>query len=308
MITLFNTNTPHAGNGYAKSKFKSCKCYVLVMLMLFLFCPRALSQGSNGTKYQAVGKQNNVSLTFAFEAEKFHAVIIACSNYTGNKWPRLENATADGDSLKKELITEYGFASNNVVTLYNMNKRQILEGLYKKLDTLGENDNVLIFYSGHGTFDTSSYVAYWVPVNAEGRYDYISNSDITVALSNTKAKHVLIMADACYSGIMRGPAFDDDYNDSLTMRAKSRQILTSGATAAVPGVSTFVPTIVQELKLNSSHYMLASQLYINIAKTVLLQSGRAPIFKPLEGLRNSISYGMFYFRKNLELSDAAGAK
>lgn len=307
MATLINTNTSLAGIGYVKSKCKSFNCYALVVLMLFLFCNRAFSQGADGTKYKAVGKQNNVSVISAFEADKFHAIIIACSNYTGNKWPALASATADADSLKNELVAEYGFSKENVVTLYNLNKRDILKGLYKKLDSLGEKDNVIIFYRGHGTIDVANNMAYWVPLNAEGPYDYISNSDITTALTNTKANHVLILADASYSGAMRSPAFDDDdHNDSVAMRVKSRQIITSGAAEAVPGNSTFVPTIVQELKLNTSHYLLARQLYIDIAKTIQLQTGKVPIFKPLEGLRNSISYGMFYFRKNLELCDATG--
>ncbi len=190
MITLINTNTPLAINSYANSKFNRYNSCVFFLFLLLLSGNKAFSQPVGSAATQAAGKQQKFVLSPTLEADKFHAIIIACSKYTGSKWPALASATADADSLKNELVAEYGFSKQNVVTLYNLNKRDILKGLYKKLDSLGEHDNVVIFYSGHGTIDYATNIAYWVPLNAEGRYDYISNSEITTALANTKAKHV----------------------------------------------------------------------------------------------------------------------
>ncbi len=232
------------------------------------------------------------------DKETFHAILIACSDYTGPKWPQLVTTISDANSVKKELIDEYNFAPENVDTIYNKERKDILDGLYKKLESLGENDNILIFFAGHGTLDPQSNVAYWVPVNANTKSEYISNDDIRAALNNSRAKHVLLLADACYSGAMRGAA-DDYVRNKNEFRVQSRQILTSGSAEAVPGVSVFIPTILEELKLNNEPIYSAQTLYIDIAKTVLTQSGKTPIFKPLEGIKGSISYGQFYFRKNV---------
>jgi len=256
------------------------------------FLPAIFGKGSHATRKSKIIRDKSM------DNAKFHAIFIACSDYTGSKWPSLETTISDADSLKNELINEYEFKPENIITLYNKNKEDILKGLDEKLASLNENDNVLIYYGGHGELDKQTNIAYWVPVKAEKIYEYISNNEITDVLSNTKAKHVLIMSDALFSGVMRGPAYEDDA-DSIGYKVTSRQLISSGEGETVPGVSVFIPTIVEELHLNKEHYFSISNLYINIAKTVRLQSGKTPILKAMEGIKGSISYGQFYFRRKM---------
>mgnify|MGYP001364266625 FL=1 len=72
---------------------------------------------------------------------------------------------------------------------------------------LKENDNLLIYYAGHGELDKSENRGYWLPVNAstKSRAEWISNQRIVDRVKATKAKHVLLMVDSCFSGsLMRG--------------------------------------------------------------------------------------------------------
>ncbi len=72
---------------------------------------------------------------------------------------------------------------------------------------LKPNDNVLIYYAGHGarlkTADSES--GYWLPVNAERPPDdtfWVANEQITAHLGRLPAKRILVVADSCYAGLL----------------------------------------------------------------------------------------------------------
>ena len=60
---------------------------------------------------------------------------------------------------------------------------------------LKENDNLLIYYAGHGELDKAENRGYWLPVDAsyELRSKWISNTRIVDRIKATKAKHVLLI-------------------------------------------------------------------------------------------------------------------
>ena len=82
-------------------------------------------------------------------------------------------------------------------------------------DKLKKNDNLLIYYAGHGELDKAENRGYWLPVDAsnKSRAKWISNTRIVDRIKATKAKHVLLMTNACFSGtLMRGDAKDTSKN------------------------------------------------------------------------------------------------
>jgi hypothetical protein len=98
---------------------------------------------------------------------------------------------------------------------------------------LTPQDNLLIYYAGHGWYDEEAERGYWLPVDAvaDNRSNWISNADITDMLKAIKAKHVLVVADSCYSGTLtRGLAIGGKsagyFQDVVQRRA--RTVLTSG--------------------------------------------------------------------------------
>ena len=69
---------------------------------------------------------------------------------------------------------------------------------------LTANDNLLIYYAGHGILDTYAQEGYWLPIDAEqgNPSNWISNSDLTNMVRAIRAKHVMVVADSCYSGTL----------------------------------------------------------------------------------------------------------
>ena len=63
-------------------------------------------------------------------------------------------------------------------------------------------DNLLIYYAGHGELDNDEERGYWLPIDADTtkRSKWINNSYILDNIKATKAKHVLLISDSCFSG------------------------------------------------------------------------------------------------------------
>jgi len=171
----------------------------------------------------------------------YHALVIGISKYDGNKgqgWQPLNNARRDAEAVGDLLEKEYGF---NVIRLFDENATR--DGMMVQLDRLsklGKDDALLVYYAGHGYYEESLDEGYWIPSDARlkkdnrlTKEDWIWNSTITKMISATPARHVLVIADACYSGsLFRGGELEamgrkaQWYKRALA--APSRFLITSG--------------------------------------------------------------------------------
>ena len=88
--------------------------------------------------------------------------------------------------------------------LLNATRADLLSALETLRQTLTRKDNLLIYYAGHGELDRQSQRGYWLPVDASpsDNSNWISNKSITDTIDAMKAKHVMVVADSCYSGTL----------------------------------------------------------------------------------------------------------
>ena len=125
----------------------------------------------------------------------YHALIVGNNRY--EHLQDLRTAENDAIAVEKLLRTRYGFDTE---LLLNATRYDLLSALNRKRDELTDQDNLLIYYAGHG--ELSNAKGYWMPVDAEpdNTSNWIANSSITDLVESMRAKHVMIMADSCYSG------------------------------------------------------------------------------------------------------------
>ena len=150
--------------------------------------------------------------------------------------PDLRNAIADGTEVANVLQQKYGF---EITLLKNATRADIITSLDKYRELLTENDNLLIYYAGHGWLDREAERGYWLPVNASNsnRANWLSNADITDGLKAIKAKHVLVVADSCYSATLsRAVVIREKATNYLSRLAskRSRTVMTSGGLESRP--------------------------------------------------------------------------
>jgi len=142
---------------------------------------------------QALKKTPNVAFG------TYHALVIGNNTYA--YWPSLNTPEQDARDVAAVLSRKYGFKTK---VLLNATRFDLLQALNDFRKTLTENDNLLVYYAGHGHFERQIQRGYWVPVDSatDSDVNWISTFAITDVLSAMSARHVLIVADSCYSGAL----------------------------------------------------------------------------------------------------------
>ena len=127
----------------------------------------------------------------------YHALIIGIDEY--RNLPNLKSAVGDARAMAEILKEQYGF---KVTLLIDPTRGDIIDAFDEFRAVLGFKDNLLIYYAGHGWLDEDSDEGYWLPVDAKPnrRTNWVSNATLTSTLKALAAKHVMVLADSCYSG------------------------------------------------------------------------------------------------------------
>lgn len=224
----------------------------------------------------------------------YFALIIGIDDYSGT-WIPLSNAVGDAKAIKEMLESKYKFEYFR--TLYNRlaTRENIIRELEWLVRNVQEDDNVFIYYSGHGEFKKEYNKGYWVPADAteESTYQYVSNNDLQTFLSSIKSKHTLLISDACFSGdIFRGKTISIPFEDTeryyRDVHAKlSRQAITSGGIEPVmdggrDGHSVFAYYLLKSLRNNNKRFFDAFSLYNDIRIPVINNSTQSPILQPVK--------------------------
>ncbi|MCI5120420.1 MAG: caspase family protein [Candidatus Electrothrix sp. AUS4] len=219
---------------------------------------------------------------------RFHALVIGNQNY--EYLNSLKTPKADAEAVAEVLKNQYGFEVDLVL---DGSRKEIMQAFSKLRKTMtSEKDNLLIYYAGHGYLDRLSGVGYWQPVDAEkdNDVDWIPTSRVTSLLTVIQAKHVLVVADSCYSGnlVMRESeaqlASGMERNAWLQRMSerRSRNALTSGGEEPVldtggGGHSVFAKAFLEVLRGN--HEILdGDSLFDRIKSPVIANARQTPLY------------------------------
>lgn len=171
---------------------------------------------------------------------RYHALVIG--NVDFRHIPQLRTAQKDAEVVADILKTRYGF---NTTVLVNADRYSLLSALNELREKLTPDDNLLIYYAGHGDLDAVNDRGYWLPVDAEAvsTANWIPTYQVTDILNAMSAKQVMLVADSCYSGMLTRSAIGQ-LNVGMTDESKlrwykamatkhSRVVLTSGGVQPV---------------------------------------------------------------------------
>jgi formylglycine-generating enzyme required for sulfatase activity/uncharacterized caspase-like protein len=166
--------------------------------------------------------------------------VIGIDRYRHESWRPLKNAVADARAAA-DLFGKLGF--EQVAALFDdQATSEAIDGLVKDdLRKLGPDDSLVLFYAGHGSTrshqlqDQVVETGYLIPSDAEDRTAaWIELESWLSAVSLLPAKHILVILDACHSGIALSPPTRSRDGGAQqparlsTLRARrSRKIITS---------------------------------------------------------------------------------
>lgn len=213
---------------------------------------------------------------------KYYALLIGNSDYLLDDLD-LNNPTNDARELSDLLSRKYQFNQENIITLFNADRESILEELYSLRSTITKNDNLLIFYAGHGHWDAQVEQGYWWPIDAipDNPSNWLSNSDLREQIRGINSAHTLLISDACFSGgIFKTRGAGDirkaNRDIQLLYRMRSRRAITSGTLSTVPDKSVFFKYLVKYLTENDQKFISSSDLFTTIRTSVLNNSLSVP--------------------------------
>jgi uncharacterized protein len=244
---------------------------------------------------------------------RFYAIVIGNQNYQNPKLENLDTPKHDAERVYDILAEKYGFT---VTRLDDANDIDILKTINDLNQVVKPEDNVLIYYAGHGARLASQKAenGYWLPVNADPPPKdtfWVPNEQITGHLGRLPAKRVLVVADSCYAGLLSNDPSYLFMNDQVKyskeyvafkLPKRARLLLSSGGDKPVldegsGGNSVFARAFIDELEANTG-IMSSPELFSRIRKRVEVAAEhnkfvQKPEFKSIKGAGHEV--GDFFF-------------
>ncbi len=245
------------------------------------------------------------------EFGRYHALVIGNNDY--KHLPKLETAVNDATATAELLRVKYGFT---VTLLHNATREDTLRSINRLRAELTERDNLLIYYAGHGTLERETGMGYWLPVDAEPENDlnWIANDALTRRLKGMTARHVIVVADSCFSGTLVRTArarpatgFERQAWIKRVAGRRSRTALVSGGLepvtdAGANGHSTFANAFLRALRENNN-ILDGDELFLQVSRQVVVNADQTPQYSEIR--RASHEGGEFLFIPTVQLDQAA---
>ena len=219
-------------------------------------------------------------------------LVIGINTYT--EFPKLSTAVNDAQEFKRLLIKRYYFSEDRTLSFFNVHatRRNIINGLKKMAKNISPNDQLVIFYAGHGHIDPITKLGSWIPVDAEMKDSSarISNYEIKsyMSVDAIKAKHILLISDSCFAGdFFRGnrsyiKEMTPDFR-KIAWQLTSRMAITSGGIEPVVDEgfnnhSIFSYFLLKELEKNQSAFLTVTDLFSIIKAGVGSNAKQKPMY------------------------------
>ena len=234
---------------------------------------------------------------------RYHALVIGVQHYTS--YDPLKTPLDDAKAVARVLADRYGFQTT---TLLDADFSTIVGGIVDLSTRIGPDDNVLIYFAGHGVLNAAQR-GFWLPLDAQKaeRSPALPTDTLAEFLAMFKARSVLVIADSCFGSALStavgsytgGPA---EYADGIPrgyLERKARFVLSSGGLSPVldqgsDGHSVFASVLLKVLTENDR---------------ILTQTGleRALSTPVQEGAKRSGVEQVPQLKKVREAGDAGGA-
>lgn len=218
-----------------------------------------------------------------------YALLIGVQEYQDSAIVSLNEPLKDAAQLKEILITQYLFDSVDVTILANPTFEEINVAFDELSHRITPNDNLLIFYAGHGYFDEKTNIGYWLPADAKekNRAKWFRNSALVENIGAINSKHTLLIADACFSGgIFKTRSVGALNNASVDianlMKRASRKAMTSGSLTTVPDKSVFMKYLLKTLDENENKYLPSEELFDVVRMAMRNNAGTKPLYGEIQ--------------------------
>jgi hypothetical protein len=263
-----------------------------------------LSKGDNKIEIIAVDNEDNYAVKvldvnyvtesplisgFLKVTGEYYALLIGIDQYQDPELQNLDNPVKDAENLYKVLVTDYLFSAQNVMLLKNVSRADINNALDMLAQKITPEDNLLIFYAGHGVWDEKANIGYWLPADAKRtlKAEWFRNSTLCDYIKEINSKHTLLITDACFGGSIfktRSISLEAPKAIQMLYDLPSRKAMTSGTITEVPDRSSFVKYLVDRLYENKEKCISSEQLFASFRIAVINNSDVIPQYGEIKNV------------------------
>jgi hypothetical protein len=263
-----------------------------------------LKKGENKIHIYAVDKNDNyteMNLLVNYNSEspamisalnvkgRYFALLIGVNDYNDPNLPNLDYPVSDAESLYNVLVTDYVFNKENITLLKNPKRADINIALDDLAQKITPDDNLLIFYAGHGLWDQKADIGYWLPSDANRSYktEWFRNSTLCDYIREINSKHTLLITDACFGGSIfktRSISMEAPKAIQMLYDLPSRKAMTSGTLTEVPDRSSFVKFLIERLHENREKCLSSEQLFSSFRIAVINNSDVVPQYGEIKNV------------------------
>jgi len=264
----------------------------------------ALDQYGNSSerKITLVRREEAVPEKVAPEAMRGISQALFIGNSEYQHWRDLDTPHYDVESLSRTLQEHYGFTIRK--TLLDPSHEDILKALGELRHQVAPDDSLLVYYSGHGVLHRGK--GYWVP--ADGYLDdpakWIPNVDINRALRRIPARHVIVVADSCYSGTLAQEKLVLHEQQDTSLRSRTAMSAGSGDEVVLEPVlaegekdnSVFAKKFIQVLQENQQRSKGGNEIFQQV-RSLLKLYPQHPQYGALSEVGHEEGGDFYFIRK-----------
>lgn len=203
---------------------------------------------------------------------------IGIDKYNSSIWDDLNNAVFDTQEITKVLTERYSFELYPD-PIYNENatKENIFTAFNELKQYVEPDDNLIIFFAGHGQMNPQTHRGYWVPHEGTANpTTFIENSVIKDFIEDIDAQHIWLISDSCFSGtfLSRTRSMKSEKTYYKLDQKVSKWMLASGgeekvADGAQGQHSPFSKYLIRYLENNDNVYTCVTEIinYVSVLTT-----------------------------------------
>jgi hypothetical protein len=233
---------------------------------------------------------------------KYFSLVIGISNYRDPLINQLDKPVKDAETFYNTITSKYTFEKGNIKFLKDATMAQMVDALDYFAKIVRPVDNFLIFYAGHGVWDATSEIGFWLPSDArkDSKLEWFRNSTLRDYLREIHSKHTLLITDACFGGSIfktRAAFIDANVAINKLYQLPSRKAMTSGTLTEVPDQSAFLKFMIERLNQNSEKYLSSEQLFSSFRIAVINNSNVIPQFGEIKDVGDEGGDFIFILRE-----------
>ena len=146
--------------------------------------------------------ENNDPNEESISTRQNHLLVIGINEYLHHN--PLNNCVLDAKTFIEVLTRKYQFDPTNITTLFDhqATREAVLNAFHKLSRKLTDQDNLIIYFAGHGYYEKEEKSGFLVPVdgNSDSLPSLIYNTQIRGLIQGMKVHHLFLVVDSCFSG------------------------------------------------------------------------------------------------------------